>query len=137
MRMMRVSSAMKPERLKAALEGLDAVAIMPVAVESVEELGLAHHLAKSAFGKKTNIARSLRVEFLLWLSGKTDIRSAILETVPRERGNGENEFFVAVFSDADDETVCRKLDAKRLPLSLKKEGGPLALERISLSRVKN
>ncbi len=137
MRILRVSCPMKPDALKAALEILDAVAVRPGLAQSAMEFELAHHLAKSAFAKKTNIARSMRVEFLLWLSGKTDIRSAILETVPRERGNGETEFFVAVFSDADGDAVCRKLDAKRLPLSLGKEGEPLALERISLSRVKN
>jgi len=137
MRILRVSCPMKPDALKAALEMLDAAAVRPGLAQSTMEFELAHHLAKSAFAKKTNIARSMRTEFLLWLSGKTDIRSAILETVPRETGGKGGGFFVAVFSDADDETVCRKLGAKMLSPALRKEGEPLALERISLSRVKN
>lgn len=128
---------MKPDALKAELEKLDAVAVRPGIAQSAMEFGLAYHLAKSAFAKKTNIGRCMRTEFLLWLSGKTDIRSAILETVPREMGDGEDVFFVVVFSDADDETACRKLGAKMLSPALRNEGEPLALERISLSRVKN
>lgn len=137
MRILRVRSALQGEGLKGALEMLDAVAVRPDAVQSVEEFSLAHHLAKRAFEKKANIARSLRVEFLLWLSGKTDIRSAVLETAPEERGGGEQDFFIVVFSDAGDARACTELSAKVRPLGLKKDGEPLALERISLSRVKN
>jgi|WetSurMetagenome_2_1015567.scaffolds.fasta_scaffold143229_3 tRNA threonylcarbamoyladenosine modification (KEOPS) complex Cgi121 subunit len=131
MRILRVMCGMKPDALRAALDDLDAVAIMPDVAESVDEYELAHHLAKSSFEKKTNIARSMRFEFLLWLCGKTDIKSAMKETAPREEDGG---FILAVFSDAQNESVCRKLEARELPLGLKEKGEPLALERISLSR---
>ncbi|MFH0885341.1 MAG: hypothetical protein V1861_06545 [Candidatus Micrarchaeota archaeon] len=134
MRVLRLRCDVKPDALRLALDSLDAVAVRPGLAESMEEFELAHHLAKASFEKKRNIARNMRIEFLLWLSGKTDIRSAILEATPR---SGDGEFFVAVFSDTDIEAVCRKLEAKKLPLSLRNEGEPLALERISLSRVKN
>jgi hypothetical protein len=44
-----------------------------------------------------------------------------------------NEFLVIVFSDSRD--VAKRLDGKGLPLGLKKDGEPLELERISLSRI--
>lgn len=131
MRILRLRSGLGQEALRKALDGLDAAAIRVGMAESVEEFELAAHLAKSAFLKKTNIARSMRMEFLLWLSGKTDIRSAVKATEPE---GGAGEFIVAIFSNVDVDAACRRLGARKLPNDLKERGGPLALERISLSR---
>ncbi|MCI0503133.1 hypothetical protein L0Y65_00305 [Candidatus Micrarchaeota archaeon] len=131
MRILRLKTALGPDALRKALDDLDAVAIRPGVAESVTEFELASHLAKGSFEKKTNIARKLRYEFLLWLSGKTDIKSAMKETWPGDMKGG---FIIAVFSDGDSESTLRILNARELPLGLKKTGEQLALERISLSR---
>jgi tRNA threonylcarbamoyladenosine modification (KEOPS) complex Cgi121 subunit len=131
MKVLRVRSALGPEGMAAALDRLKAVAFRDSAAASGEEVELAAHLARKAFAEKKNIARQLRFEFLLWLCGRTDLRSAMEESAPRG-----GEFLVVVFSDADEKAVLGALKAEKMPLGLKKEGGPLALERISLSRVK-
>ncbi|MFH0737296.1 MAG: hypothetical protein V1827_01450 [Candidatus Micrarchaeota archaeon] len=130
MRILRIQSGLGLTELMRKLDGLDAVALREGIASSKEEFELADHLAKSAFSKKTNIARQLRYEFLLWISGKTDIKSAMAETSPEK-----NEFFVVVFSDAKPDAVCRMLEAKELPLRLNKNAEALAIERISLSRI--
>ena len=132
MRVLRIKTDLKGTELFKALDGLDAVAVKEGCVGSLEEIELANHLAVSAMDKKTNIARSLRYEFLLWLSGKTDIKSAFKETGP-----DSNEFIVVSFSDKQEEEVVGHLKGDPQDLRLKEKADPLALERISLSRVKN
>lgn len=131
MLILRLKSECFPRTLRPALDRMDGIAIRDGSAGSLEEIRLAVHLAKSAFLKKTNKARVLRYEFLLWLCGKNDIRSAIKESEP---GEGEG-FLVIVFSSIKRETACRMLLAEELPLALKKEADPLSLERISLSRI--
>lgn len=131
-------SRLGQKELRRRLDGMEAVAVSTGSAKSVEEFELAHYLAKSAFAKKKNIARNIKYEFLLWLCGKTDIRSAMEAAAPEEG----KEFFLAVFSEPgtrnrEPDAVCRMLDAEELPLALDKLGAPLALERISLSRVKS
>lgn len=132
MRFLRVKSPLGPAGLCEALGRLDAVAVRTGAAASEEEFGLAAHLAERSFAEKTNIAKKPAYEFLLWLAGKTDISSAMKELSPKE---GENEFFVVVFSDAEQNEILRELNAKELPPGLTARGEPLALERISLSRI--
>lgn len=132
MRFFRARSSLDKKALLMALEEIDAIAIGTGAVEAEEEADLALHLAEGAFADKTNIARKLRYEFMLWLSGKRDIRSAMEATATKE-GEG---FFLAVFSDADEGDALEALDAIKLPLGLKKKADPLRLERISLSRIR-
>ena len=138
MRIFRLKRGLDAKSLHHELDKIDAIALRCSAASSVEEFELARHLAETSFKNKKNIARSMRYEFLLWLSGKTDIKSAMKASEPDGK-----EFFVVVFSDAKPETgnripdtVCRMLSAEMLPLCLKKEADPLALERISLSRIK-
>lgn len=129
MQIRRIITALEGRELHERLDGMDAVAVSPGAAGSVEELMLAHHLAASAFGKGEGIAKKLRYEFLLWLSGKRDIRSAMEATAP-----AGPEMIVVTFSGAAD--VAGSLSGRELPLGLPEEGEPLALERISLSRIK-
>jgi len=136
MRIFRLKSGLDAKSLHHELDRIDAIAVRCSAVSSTQELELAHHLAENSFSKEKNIARSMRYEFLLWLSGKTDIKSAMKASEPDGK-----EFFIIVFSksesgDREPGTVCRMLSAEMLPLCLEKEGDPLALERISLSRIK-
>jgi len=86
---------------------------------TLEEIMLADHLTSKALQERKNIARERKLEFLLWLSGKRDIRSAIEATKGIEVGIG------------DDGKITIRPEPK------KKKADPLALERISLSRVKS
>jgi tRNA threonylcarbamoyladenosine modification (KEOPS) complex Cgi121 subunit len=131
-KVLSIHSELRGKDLHAALDRLNAVAVRAGLVASEEEFELANHLAKRSFEAKTNIARSLRYEFLLWLCGKRDIKSAMKESEPDEK-----EFFVIVFSDTDEKEILSVLDAKSMKNNLPKVAEPLSLERISLSRVKN
>jgi tRNA threonylcarbamoyladenosine modification (KEOPS) complex Cgi121 subunit len=128
MKVFKVESGLSMERLCEALDRLDAVALRPDTVESLEELELAFHLAKKAFEKKKNIAKKLKYEFLLWLSGTRDISSAIKRTSPKGK-----QFLLAVFSER--KKLPAELKEKRMGLS--KRGKSLRLERISLSRIRS
>lgn len=99
---------------------LDCIAVSPDSAESMEELELACHLANVSFENGTNIGKKLKYEFLLWLSGTRDIKSAIKKTSPGK------EFLVIVFSG--------ECPAGR-QAELKKRADPLRLEKISLSRI--
>ncbi len=131
MQFIRMRSGLGQSALHRALDSLDAVAVDPSAAGSAEELGLAWHLAARAFGGGKNIANKMRYEFLLWLAGKRDIRSAMQATSP-----AVGEFVVVWFSGAGESDVCSALEGKKLPLGLPQEGEPLRLERISLSRLR-
>lgn len=100
----------------------DAVLINPEKVKSYEELELAYLLARKSFRNKKNIAKKFRYEFLLWLSGKTDISSAI-------------KYFKT--SKKQNLLILFKGKMKLKPAKLEKRAEPLDLERISLSRIKN
>ncbi len=130
MQIHRIRAGLHGKELHLRLERMDAVAVSPAAAGSVEEISLAGHLAAAAFGRKENIARKLRYEFLLWLSGKRDIKSAMAATAP-EGG----EMIVVVFGP-DPDGLAEALEGRELPLGLAEKGEPLALERISLSRIR-
>jgi len=97
--------------------------IDPAKVDTREELELAHLLARDAFGKRRNIAKQFRYEFLLWLSGKTDIKSAL-----KWAGHPKDGIKIAFRNG--------KMSVSS-PKKLRKKAGPLELERISLSRIRN
>ncbi len=101
-----------------------AIAVSPAAVSSMEEVQLAYVLAKKAFESGKNIAKKFKFEFLLWLTGRTDINSALNAAAPKT-----GDFFVIAFR--------RMRLAGARKAGLKKKAEPLALERISLSRIKN
>ncbi len=133
MEFLRIRTRLPQAELRRRLDGLDAVAFGVAAAGSAEEIRLAAHLAEKASSSGRGIARKTRYEFLLWLSGKRDIRSAMEKLAPAE---GERGFFVAVFSGAGEKEVLAALEAEKMPLGLSERGEPLALERISLSRLK-
>ncbi len=132
MRVLRIGRA-APALLK-GLEGEErAVAIRAGMVESLEELQLAHHLAERSFETGTNVAKKPEFEFLLWLAGKTDIRSALESTAPKAGG----DVLVVVFPGRGAGGLVKKLKALGAKdAKLNKTAEPLALERISLSRIK-
>lgn len=99
----------------------DAVAVKIGFVESFEELELAEHLARKSFKEGKNIAKKFKYEFLLWLSGTRDIKNALKKTAP------EGEHLLVIFSGLDE------IKGKRP--GLRKKAEPLAMEKISLSRI--
>ena len=133
MQIYRLKSEMNSKDLCKELDQIDAIAISTSFVQSLEEIKLAHHLAESAFSRKKNIGRKLKYEFLLWLAGKRDIKSAMEITTPKE---GE-DFFVVLFSHLPEKEILKRLKARKKKNSLVKDGEAIALERISLSRIRN
>ncbi|MEM2909339.1 MAG: KEOPS complex subunit Cgi121 [Candidatus Bilamarchaeaceae archaeon] len=101
------------------------IAVRSDFARSKEEFYLAYLLAKLAFKNKKNIAKKFKYEFLLWLTGKRDIRSALAVSEPKGK-----MCLLILFKRKKYERI-----GKRLPLKLRKHADPLALERISLSRV--
>jgi len=99
----------------------DAIAIRKDLVDSEEEIMLAYHLAELSFKNKNNIARKFKYEFLLWLTGKTDIKSALAVSEPK------GECIAVIFGDS-------KIKGKTS--GLEKTAKPLDIEKISLSRIK-
>lgn len=100
----------------------EAVLVNPEKVKSTEELELAYLLAKKSFENKKNTAKKFKYEFLLWLSGKTDIKSALNYFKTSKKQN-----ILILFRGT----------MKLKPAKLEKTAEPLDLERISLSRIKN
>ncbi|MFH1520871.1 MAG: KEOPS complex subunit Cgi121 [Candidatus Micrarchaeota archaeon] len=130
MQILLITSKLDPIVIPKKLEKFDAVAVRTGVIMSIEELRLADYLAKQAFTNKKNIANKFKYEFLLWLAGKRDIKSAIEETNPNE-----NTFIVIVFS-GDADHILEVIDAKKLELKIKKDAEPSSIEKIALSRLK-
>jgi tRNA threonylcarbamoyladenosine modification (KEOPS) complex Cgi121 subunit len=125
-------SALQTEAILSRSGTLDALVLAPSCAQSMEELELAGHLAKGCFERKTSIANNFRYEFLLWLTGKTDIKSAMAKAVPKDAG----ELLIISFGE-DKRHILAALDAKESKKTLPLRGGALRLEEISLSRIKN
>lgn len=99
-------------------------------VGSAEELELAHELAERSIADGTAISKNPGIEFVLWLSGKKDIRRAFEEVGFR----GGREFIAVSFGIGKKELVA-ELGMKEKRLGLKGRAGWEAVERISLSRI--
>ncbi len=104
-----------PEEL---YEKHNAVVVNIETLQSVEEAEMALHLAEEAFKNGSNIAKKKNLEFLLWLSCTRDIKNALKKTKPGE------EYFLIEFSEETEEKH-----------GLPKNGEPIRLENISLSRI--
>jgi len=134
-KVIRIFSYVKPKRLLQLLPE-DAVILDAKKVRSMEELELAEILAKDAFGRHRNIAKKFRYEFLLWLAGKTDIKSALEFLLPKSR-----EMLLVILNSGEkiiaQKNLLKKLNAIRKPSKLKRRAKPLDLERISLSRIRS
>ena len=122
-----MKSDIAKERMRALMDEIDAIAIKSDTVRSREELELAYHLAKKSFKNKKNIARSLRYEFLLWLTGKNDIKSAMEMSAPKEgeflTNAGREDFLLVVFADErkmSDNEIAGMFEAEILPFGLNK-----------------
>ena len=112
-------------------DNFDALLIDPPSIKSKDELDLAYFLAKKSFKDKKNIANKFKYEFLLWLTDKRDITSAMKVSIPTS-----NVAFLILFN-SDKTKILKTLNAKENKLELKKEADALSLERISLSRIRD
>ena len=111
---------------------LDALVLDPSIARSGEALELAWHLSGKSIRNGTAISRKRKYEFLLWLSGKTDIRSALAQSAPKD----PKDILIVVF-DGKKAPVLEAIEAEEKEKSLKRGADSLELEGISLSRIKN
>lgn len=131
MRLLRLSSSLSPSVLRGRLQSHSVLALEPDRFQAVEEFELAYQLARRSFRSKTNLAQTIALEMLLWISGKRDIRRAFAEF-----GFGDpGDFLLVVFDAATEKRILKELEAKRMPLGLAKKADWEALERISLGRI--
>lgn len=130
MLVVRGESRLPAEELLRRAKGTGVLLLNPRMVESVEELELAHALAKKSIGEGTAISKNMEIEFVLWLSGKKDIRRAF-----EEIGFNAGKEFIAVSFGMEKKELIVELEMKEKKLGLEKKAGWEAVERISLSRI--
>lgn len=127
-----IVSDYSPEEILKKIADFNAIFVRPNIVNSKEQLELAYFLAKKSFKEKKNIARDFKLEFLLWLTGKKDIKTAIALSIPKNE-----KALVIVLSDSSKNSnktrIKNLLGAKNLELT--KKADQFALENISLSRI--
>ena len=136
MRFFFAKSRLQIYELRKKSDALDLLILDPHAVKAEEELTLAFHLANKSFGNKRAIAKKFKYEFLLWLTGKTDIKSSMKKSEPKDAG----ELLVVCFGKETKKELLEELGSSELnerKFVLNKIADPLQLEEISLSRVKN
>ncbi len=130
MKIFRLSSPLSKNEIIGKSKRSGFMPLSPKLADSIEQFELAFLLAKKAFRNRTNIAKTLGLEFLLWLSGERDLRSAFA------KNDFEPEDFLLVsFGKTDKAMGFRLFCAGEKPLSLKRSAGALELEKISLSRL--
>lgn len=113
-------------------DGFDAMLIRPSIARSEDEFALAEFLAARSFRQGKNIARKFRYEFLLWLTGKTDIQSAMRISAP-----DSGEAILIMFHKEDKKRLLSGLLAKEKKLRLARMADSVRLENISLSRIRD
>lgn len=129
MKILRLSSSLPKDTLLAKCKELGTVAVSPSLVHSEEEIRLAAFLAERTLAQGTNIAKSMELEFLLWLSGETDLRKAFAKNDFRSE-----DFILVQSGKAGRRGILEALSAVEKPLALRKRATGLELERISTSR---
>ena len=123
-----IRSNLSYEDLISKAKRLDALIIKPSIVSSFEVLYLCEYLTQKSFKANKNIAKDFKLEFLLWLTAKTDIKSSLLLSKPTN-----SELLVIAFS-GQEKKILFELSASKRFLSFK-QSDPIKLENISLSRI--
>jgi len=131
MRIYRLSSGLDSKEIDKKIADLEILKIKTEYIKSKEEIDLAYYLAKKTMERGTNIAKKFKYEFLLFLSGKGDIKSAL----KMARSEDSDDFILIDFSKIPN--ILKLLGAKEKRLDIEIKADPLDLERISLSRIKN
>ena len=127
----KITSSLSVERINKILENEEAVVISSSIIELEFQIKLADYLSKSSFELKTNIANKFKYEFLLWLTGKRDIKSAMAVSLPK----GSDELFIVIFEDKSAKKILSTISAKPEKSILKKHFDSIRLDNISTSRV--
>jgi len=128
----RISSSESTDVLTARAVASKALFIDPAKVQSVQALELSDYLAKKAFQKKKNIAQKFHLEFLLWLSGRKDITSALREMSFTDH----NDILVLFFgTKTDAKKLLKQISAVEKPIGLNKTADAIELEKIALGRI--
>lgn len=130
------SSTLSTEELEKRAKEEEILLLNPKKINSEEELLLAGALAKSAFAHKRNIAKKREAEFLLWLSAKTNIKSAF----DSHSFKNPKELLLISFCGSQDEgrekpRLIELFKMKEEKHKLKVRATPAEIERISLSRL--
>lgn len=105
----------------------------PKKVASVQSLRLAEYLAKKSIKQKRNISKKNHLEFLLWVAGKKDIRSAIEDMLFEDK----NDILAVGLDKKKFERGIKRILFRKLRLDLPNDAEPKELERIALSRISN
>ncbi len=126
----RGSSKLTKLQLLKLAENSGTLLLSPDKINSEEELLLAERLTKDAIREKRNTAKKREKEFLLWLSARTDISSAL------KLYSFQSPKDILLISFAKTKPQLKKLfQLKQNPLKLRKKATPLEIEKISLSRI--
>ncbi len=89
-------------------------------VKSVEEVKIAYYLTERSFERGRNLAKKKKLEFLLWLTGSTDIESAVKRSKPQGIG-------LVIILDGPEISENKS--------GLDNTADPLDIEKITLSRI--
>ncbi|MGV8176778.1 MAG: hypothetical protein ACP5NX_03195 [Candidatus Bilamarchaeaceae archaeon] len=127
---MGISSSLGRDELLARAKGLDVLMLDPKVLRSKESAVLAEELAGRSFANGSNISDQKRFEFLLWLSGRKDVSSAISET----SFHSSSDILLVIFSGKRSR-ILHGLCASERPLNLGGCADAAEIERMSLSRV--
>lgn len=130
MLIVRGTSALSAEELLRRAMRNKIVLLNPGKAGSVEELELAHALAKKSMGEGIAIGKSLETEFVLWLAGKRDVERAF-----EEIGFVGGKELIAVSFGMGKKELIKELGVREKELGLGMEASAGEIEKISLSRI--
>lgn len=126
----KISFKIPIEEAMKEITGFKAVLVNVELVHSSKEIELASYLTKKSFEKKANIANDPKLEFLLWLSAKKDIKSALTKVKPIDG----NAILIVLDNPGDKDRILEMIKAKENKFEAEKVDN-LRLEEISLSRI--
>ena len=106
---------------------------------SIKEIELAGYLTLLSFKNKTNIAKNVDIEFLLWFFGTKDIDNALKQA----KSGRDKQKAIFYFADIEEITLKQKnrIDENNIQvlpseqIILSNKFNPLKIEKISLSRI--
>lgn len=124
------SSPLSREELLPIAEKTGILLLNPEKINSEEELLLAERLAKDSMREGRAIAKKMETEFLLWLSAKKDISSAL-----REYGFSSPQNILLISFSKKKPELKSLFKLKEKKMQIRKKATPPEIERISLSRV--
>ncbi|MBN2122577.1 hypothetical protein JW721_06010 [Candidatus Micrarchaeota archaeon] len=126
------SSDLSAQELEKKAKGEGILLINPKKVNCLEELNLAEALSSAAIREGRNIAKKEEAEFLLWLSAKTNIKSAFDShsfKTPKEL------LLVSLNKKHSKPRLLELFMMKEEQPELREEATPDEIEGISLSRI--